>query len=78
MTKTHICHFTGSCPYTGSMQSIRINYLEIPVLGTMNNSTKKTVTTVSLLMNALIRSRMNIIVARSIFRLLNQHTNFYC
>lgn len=41
MTKTYTCQFTGNCPYTGSSQSIRINYLEVPVLGTMNNGTKK-------------------------------------
>ena len=34
-------NFTGNCPYTGTRQTIRIDYLEVPVIGTMNNSNRK-------------------------------------
>ena len=33
--------FSGDCPHTGDRQTIRINYLEVPLLGTMSSGWKK-------------------------------------
>lgn len=41
MGRKFVYTFKGDCPYTGTQQSIRINYLEIPVLGTISNTTRK-------------------------------------
>ena len=41
MTKKHTYQFTGDCPHTASPQTIKINYLEIQVIGSMASSYKK-------------------------------------
>jgi hypothetical protein len=41
MAKKFTYTFTSDCPYTESKQSIQIDYLEVPILGTMSNGNRK-------------------------------------
>ena len=34
-------NFTGDCPHAGDHQTISINYLEVPLLGTLSSGWKK-------------------------------------
>lgn len=41
MTRKLTYQFTGECPHTGSPQTIKINYLEIQMIGSMAPGYKK-------------------------------------
>lgn len=41
MTRKLTYSFTGNCPYTASRQTIKINYFEIPVIGSLTPGYKK-------------------------------------
>lgn len=41
MVQKHTFRFTGDCPYTNSPQTIKINYFEIQLIGSMAPGYKK-------------------------------------